>query len=106
VIFASGAGVQVSGALQWKEPACRVGVPLAFGCAIAPFLAGFAIMAPMAIWQGASHGSHLAVAGVLLLAAYLMAKFFQKPQAAKFMESNGATRAYMLGAKFGIAPTM
>lgn len=97
VALASWTGLQVSRALLWKEAVYRVRIPLAFGLALAPFLAGFAVMVPMVVLRGASHGSHVAVACGLLIVAGVFAKALARPQGKLLCLSEKGFGVYLLG---------
>jgi len=97
VALASWTGLQVSRALLWKEAVYRVRIPLAFGLALAPFLAGFAVMVPMVVLRGASHASHVAVAFGLLIVAGVLAKALARPQGKLLCLSGKGFGVYLLG---------
>ncbi len=75
LLLSSLAGVLASRLFHWSATARAVGVPLAFGLAMAPFLAGLATCVGLFLAPGASHDTHLlivlVVLGVQALASYL-----------------------------------
>jgi len=97
VAISSWTGLQASRMLDWKEEALRVRIPLAFGLALAPFLAGFAVMLPMTFLRGASHGSHVAVACGLLVVSGLLAKGLGLPQGKTLAGFKAGVGVYLLG---------
>lgn len=70
ISMAQFAGVRLSRCLPWSAPACRAGIPTAFGHALGPFLAGVAAVLVLQWMPGAPHASHLmAIAAMLVLLA-------------------------------------
>lgn len=96
VALASWSGLQVSRALAWKEAAFKARIPLAFGLALSPFLTGFSVMVPTAIFRGASHEIHLAVAGGLLFALGVFGRGLGVANGKKLSDAKRGLGVYLL----------
>ncbi len=81
LVLASSAGVGVSRQLPWSSAAIRAKVDIAFGFAAAPFLAGLATAAALALVPSVSHRTHFVVVigALALLFGLLGLKSFAFP---------------------------
>jgi hypothetical protein len=68
LLLSSFAGLTLSRWIPWSETPSQAGIPLAFGLAIAPFLAGFAAILALGLLVGAQPNTHLGLVILLLLA--------------------------------------
>lgn len=80
VALASGAGVGVSRLIPWRGSARQARFELAFGLALAPFLAGGGILLSLYLFPGANHSVHIACTVVFLLALCFLHAKALRPQ--------------------------
>ncbi|MFT8258677.1 MAG: ArnT family glycosyltransferase [Candidatus Symbiodolus clandestinus] len=84
ILLASCSGIGLSRWIPWSVSSCNSKIIVAFGLALAPFLAGFSAILALGFLAGSQHNIHLY--SVIMLLAVISICWFKKPKVCSLWE--------------------